>query len=138
MGIDTGSYESDSEGDGSEQPPITSDFIAESIAESVRTGADGEPAKPLVTFHGWVVAGDPVTRLYPDSTFAVWLEIPTVEIVGQLPGRDRPHDDERSVLWVIADARVKTCRVSTADSAASATPPTEEFMRALIWPRPKP
>jgi hypothetical protein len=140
MGIESDSIEAAlSKPDACESVGIESDAIGEAIGGAGRIGAHGEPAKPLVTLRGWVVAGDPVTRLYPDPSCVVWLEIPNCAIVRQIRGCERAHDEQRSLLWVSADALVTTCRVSSAaDSTASATPATHELMLAAIWPRPKP
>jgi hypothetical protein len=139
MGIEPEFFEGEpSNSEGCEPAAVVSDGIAQEIADRSRIGTDGEPAAPLATLRGWVVAGEQVTRLYPDPSWAVWVEISNAKIVRQVPGCERPQDDGRSLLWVIADARVTTCRVSTAATAADATPRTEEFMMASVWPRPKP
>jgi hypothetical protein len=120
---------------------VESDAIA--IGVTGAYGADDYAAgrRPVVTLTGWVKAVDgEVTRIYSNARFTVWIEIPTDQIVHQIPGAERTHDDGRSVLWVVADATVTACRETTAAAVADATPDAPDTMRLamFIWPPPKP
>jgi len=115
-----------------------SDIVA-ALGARVRVGESGESGKPLVSFHGWVEVDDQVTRIYPDSSFAEWLEIPTNRVVYRLNGCERSHDEGRSVLWVVGDARVRACTVRTAQEIADSSPEVPLTMRMMLlhWPPPR-
>jgi hypothetical protein len=63
-------------------------------------------AAPVVTFCGWVKTDGDSLRLFTDPWFVEWLEIPTSAVVHQVKGVERPHDEFRSTLWVLASADV--------------------------------
>jgi len=120
--------------------PLESDAIATAVTGAFGGAEYAGARRPVVTLTGWVRAVDSdVTRIYSNPRFTVWIEIPTDQIVHQIPGSGRPHDDGRSVLWVVADATVTACRESTAAAFADVTPgtPDELHLEFFRWP-PKP
>lgn len=116
---------------------IVSDFLGRQLGFPAPEDRE-RPREPVVTFIGWVNSQEPgVTRLYPDSWFSTWYEIPTHCIVHQVPGSERPHDECRSVLWVAADAEIKACNAGRAEDFAKTTPAppvTEAMMIKAPWP----
>lgn len=83
---------------------------SDDAALGVTTDAAGNErdlqAEPVVTFCGWVKTDGETLRLFTDPWFVKWLEIPTAAVVHQVKGVERPHDEGRSTLWVLASADV--------------------------------
>jgi hypothetical protein len=78
------------------------------------TGSD-PVENPVVAFCGWVQDDNGVSiRIYDDPCFDEWFEIKLADVVHQVPGTARPHDEGRSAIWVRADAAIKKCRSGTA------------------------
>lgn len=130
-------------------PPPDADPL---IVDAVATSLPGHPPapsgsgmkRPVVSFEGWVQpdTAQKVTRIYPDSWFRAWLEIPSADVVYTLVPAERPGSDGRSVIWVTAGAQIVSCSQATAETVASASPdaPIEGFAGGgrLPWPPGKP
>lgn len=81
--------------------PITPDSVATTITAFTSSGGY------VVPFCGWVQKVNSTTlRIFDEGHFDEWFEIKIADVVEQINGSIRPHENFRSVIWVKSDANV--------------------------------
>jgi hypothetical protein len=92
------------------------------VTRDVPFMASGNLKEPVVPLAGWLrYVGDPESavalRLYVDSCFEEWLEIPADKVITYISGNIRPGYDGRSLIWVAANTMVTKWTVRTAKAS---------------------
>jgi hypothetical protein len=85
---------------------VESDAIASGITSNPDGTAIDLGKDPLVAFVGWVKADEEPIKVITDVWAREWLEIPAEEVIHQVMGAERPHDEFMSVVWVFAKTKV--------------------------------
>ncbi len=119
------------------------DLTTDDVAKNVNPGAPD--FKGAVMFKGWFFAvgeAAATARLYTDSSFMEWLEMPSDAILHRISGSKGLNAEMSSIIWVKREATITFCRSGCAHWFQG--PEAEAELEALPhrdptdirWPRP--